>query len=551
MLLNLTIKNYALIDDLEVRFTEGFSVITGETGAGKSILLGALALLLGKRADTTALSNRHKKCVVEGTFDIGSMGMKNLFAVHDLDYDEIVFLRREINSSGRSRAFVNDTPVNLTLLKKIGDALVDVHSQHQTLMLGDTFFQLQVLDDFVDQPELLENYQKVYTRFKELTKRQKELSRDIEQARRDEDYYRFLFTEFDKVILEEEDFNRLLEKERFLSHAEEVIQSLGHVDGILSDEEQSAGEKLELASEALEKVQEYLPEIVDLAKRLREVSIEIKDIAGDISRLNTLTEYNPNEMVEVRDKLDQVYRLQQKHHTDSIAGLIAVRDELGSKLEKISIDEEKIESIERDISKCQEELSHASNALHRSRLEKSASFSHELSGILGHLGMNEARFEVRITELPAYSDKGKDKIDFLFSANRGSTPGEIASIASGGELSRLMLAIKSLITKKQLLPTVIFDEIDAGVSGEVAGKVGNILKKMSNHHQLIVISHLPQIAAKADSHFKVYKTSDDTQTFTLLKKLNDNDRVDEIAKLLSDEKVSLAAKETARELLGQ
>ncbi len=549
MLVSLSINNYALIDDLEIRFTDGFTAITGETGAGKSILLGALSLLLGKRADSSVLSDRQRKCIVEGEFDVRSMGMEKFFADNDLDFDELVYLRREIVPSGRSRAFVNDSPVNLSLLKRIGDSLVDVHSQHQTLMLGDAFFQLQVLDDFVAQPELLLNYQKSYFRYKDLSGKLQKLVAEIEQSRRDEDYYRFLFTEIDEARLNEDEFNRLIEKERFLTHAGEVIESLVLADSILTEEEQSVNEKLEKVSDTLENVQDYLPEIKNLAERLRSATIEIRDIAGDISRLNTLTEYDPEVMLAVREKLDIVYRLQQKHRTESVSGLIAIRDDFKLKLESISSNEEEIVTLEKELEKNLTDLQRVAEALHRSRLKRSSAFSTEVGSLLGELGMKEAAFEVQITELKDYLEKGKDKIDFLFSANRGSIPGEISSIASGGELSRLMLAIKSLITREQFLPTVIFDEIDSGVSGEIAGKVGNILKEMSQRHQLIVISHLPQIAAKADNHFKVYKKSDETQTYTLLKKLDDNDRVDEIAKLLSDEKVSRAAMDTARELL--
>jgi DNA repair protein RecN (Recombination protein N) len=549
MLLSLSIKNYALIDDLEMTFSKGFTVITGETGAGKSILLGALSLLLGKRAETSVLADSGKKCIVEGSFAIGALGLEELFTKNDLDWDEVVYLRREIVPSGRSRAFVNDSPVNLQLMKSIGDMLVDVHSQHQTLMLGASDFQLRVLDDFVNRPELLLKYREAYIHYQSVAKKLAQLKEEVQQAKRNEDYYQFLYNELEAANLNEEAHAELIDRERFLTHAEEVMQGLQAVNLMLSEDDVSITERLKEVTTALEKVQDYLPEIKELAARLRSILIEMGDIASDVSRLNAETNFNPEEMIQVRESLDKIYHLQQKHRTDSISGLIALQEELEQKLGSISTSEQEIDSLTEELSTIAEDLALKAGELHRDRVGKSAPLARQVGTLLGDLGMKASHFNIHVKELPDFGRNGKDRVTFLFAANKGSKPGEISSIASGGELSRLMLAVKSLISREQLLPTVIFDEIDSGVSGDIAGKVGKILKSMSAHHQLIAISHLPQIAAKANHHLKVYKVSDEVQTFTRMRKLDEKDRVDEIAKLLSDEKVSVAAMETARELL--
>lgn len=549
MLLTLSIKNYALIHNLEISFAGGLSVITGETGAGKSILLGALSLLLGKRADSTVLAERDRKCVVEGLFDIGSLGLKPLFGTHDLDYDSKVYLRREIIPSGRSRAFINDTPVNLILLKTIGDLLVDVHSQHETLMLGEAHFQLQALDDFVDDPDLTGKYRDAFFSFRELSAKRSKIKEEIEKARKDEDYHRYLFQELEEAELDEDAFNNWLEQERFLSHAEEVLSGLGQAHHLLNAEDQSIGDKLGEVAGQLAKIGKYLPAVTSLVERLRSASIEVGDIAADLARLQSRAEYDPEELTVIRQKLDRIYSLQQKHRVDSVQDLIALREKVKDSLDRLTVSGEEVEALEKRLEQSRIELNVLAGSLTLAREKAAPAFASEITSLLRQLGMQEASFEVRITGLKDYFQTGKDRVDFLFSANRGKAPAEVSSIASGGELSRLMLAIKSLISREQLLPTVIFDEIDAGVSGDIAGKVGNILKIMSKHHQLIVITHLPQIAAKADHHLKVYKMTDETQTYTQMKSLDEDGRVDEIAKLLSDEKVSSAARETARELL--
>lgn len=551
MLKSLIISNYALIDHLEIDFDEGFSVITGETGAGKSILLGALSMLLGKRADTNVLQDKNRKCIVEGTFDISKLNLQTLFQENDIDHYTLTHLRREIIPSGRSRAFVNDTPVKLTLLKEIGDQLVDIHSQHQTLMLGKAGFQLQALDDFIGNPELVKTYKETFLKYQGLKRNLQSLTEENEKAKKDEDYYRFLFEEIDQAKLSEDEFKHLLEREKFLAHAEEVLQGVGIANSVLTETEGPLVEKIEEVANALTRVAEYLPEINELLNRINSVSIELKDIAADVARLNSETDFDPNELTQITDRLDIVYRLQKKHNKQSVSELISLTAEYLEKLESITTNEEEIHNLTKQVNSWLVELKKYAGKLAATRKRHSNEFARSVKNVLKQLGMKDAGFEIKVDQLPDFTLNGSDRISFLFNANKGGELIEIAQVASGGELSRLMLAVKSLITKEQLLPTVVFDEIDAGVSGEVAAKVGNILKKMSQHHQLIVISHLPQIAAKADHHFKVFKEAGDEFTYTMISQLDDEGRVDEIAKLLSDEKISTAAMDTARELLGR
>jgi len=549
MLNTLSIKNYALIRDLNIGFPAGFSVITGETGAGKSILLGALSLLMGKRADFGVLMDKGKKCVVEGVFQIEELNLQDFFRENDLDYMPETILRREIIPSGRSRAFINDTPVNLETLKTLALGLVDIHSQHETLELSKSSFQLNVLDAFIDKPDVLVAYSKVYNELSEISKELQHLVDENERIKRDEDYFRFQYEELAAANLDVEELVALEEREKFLSHAGEVTHAISLANGIMNENELNLSGLMTELLDTLSAVKEYFPRISELVERLNSTQIELDDIASEISGLGAETDFNRDELEQVTERLNTIYHLQQKHHVNNVEELLALKEEYAAKLSGITLNDEKIRKLTKEKEKLEEEANILAGELSDIRLSGSKKLAKAVTGLLQQLGMKDAVFQVNIEKYDTLTSTGQDKITFLFTANKGSEMKPVSSIASGGELSRLMLAVKSLITQKQLLPTVIFDEIDAGVSGDIAGKVGNIIKKMSQRHQVIAITHLPQIAAKADQHYKVYKETAGEITQTKIARLDDEGRVEEIAGMLSDEKVSKAAVDTAKELL--
>lgn len=551
MLKSFSIKNYALIKDLHISFSSGFSVITGETGAGKSILLGALSLLMGKRADYGVLMDKEKKCVVEGMFQIDDLNLKGFFKENDLDYEPASILRREIIPSGRSRAFINDTPVNLDILKMLAANLVDIHSQHETLELSKTRFQLNVLDAYIDKPEIPASYSDVFNRLKSVTSRLDKMIAENEKIRRDEDYFRFQFNELKVAGLDEEELGKLEEREKFLSHAEEVTRAIAQANGLMNENELTVSGLLTQVLDALVPVTDYFPRIGELVERLNSTRIELNDIASEISGLGAETDFNRDELEQVTGRLNTIYHLQQKHHVNSIKELVALKEEYASKLNGIILNDENIKKLAKEKKHLEKETYRLADALSEIRMEGSKRFSEAVTVLLNQLAMKDAVFKVNIEKQDNLTSSGLDKVTFLFTANKGSDMKPVSAIASGGELSRLMLAVKSLITRKQLLPTVIFDEIDSGVSGDIAGKVGNIIKSMSLRHQVIAITHLPQIAAKADHHYKVYKEILGETTQTKIARLDDEGRVEEIAGMLSDEKVSKAAVDTAKELLMQ
>ena len=551
MLQHLSIQNYALIEKLSISFSSGFTVITGETGAGKSILLGALGLLLGNRADPNVLMDKEKKCVVEGSFELGKLELRNFFEANDLDFDGQSILRREIIPSGRSRAFVNDTPVNLDLLKKLGDRLVDIHSQHQTLMLNRAQFQLEVLDGFIHQPELLLSYREVFQQFETSRRHLEQLIRKNKEARQDEDYIRFQHNELEAANLNVEATEALIEREKFLSHAEEVIMEVSQAHHLLSENELSALGQINETVKGLQRIAGFFQPVQQLLERLENLQIDLKDIASEIELTLSRINFNPNELQKLTETLDNVYRLQQKYSVQSVSELIGIRDGFAEKLNNTLSLEEEINTFTAKSIELKKKVEKLAGLLHQSRLEHAGFFKEAITKVLTQLGMKDAVFVVKVSKQDKFFENGCDEVRFLFNANKGGTPSEISKIASGGELSRLMLAVKSLVSKENLLPTVIFDEIDAGVAGEIAGKVGNILKKMSANHQLVVISHLPQIASKAHTHLLVSKQVDDGVTRSEISLLEPEGRVDEIAKMMSDEKVSQSARETARELLNQ
>lgn len=549
MISHLSIKNYTLIDRMEVDFQHGFTVITGETGAGKSILLGALSLLLGKRADLSVLMVKENKCVVEAVFDIQSLDLQPFFKENDLDYEPEAVLRREIVPSGKSRAFVNDTPVNLSVLKDLGEKLVDIHSQHQTLLLNEADFQREVLDGYVNQPDLLREYKELFTQYSETERKLDQLNKENLQAKRDEDYFKFQFEELQAARLNADELPELEERAAMLSHAGEIGMSVALARTLLKEDEHSVLDQLNQVQEAFSKLSEMHSGIRDFVGRLRSAAIELTDLSDEIERLSGLADFDPEERKQVEGRLDLIYRLQQKHHAKDVAALIEIRDDFQQKLESIFSLDSQIEDEKARLEKLTKELGDKAQTMTTRRKKVTQGFEKEVAALLNQLGMKDAVFKVAIEPLKNFTTWGKDKITFLFNANKGGHLSEISKSASGGELSRLMLALKSLVHQVQVLPTIIFDEIDAGVSGEVAGKVGNILKNMSGQLQVMAITHLPQIAAKADAHFNVYKAEKEGVTASRIIPLDEDGRLEEIAKMLSDEKITDAARQAALSLM--
>ncbi len=549
MIKSLSIQNYALIDKIEIEFHHGFSVITGETGAGKSILLGALGLILGNRAELSIIKDKSKKCVVEGEFLLDKIDLELFFTENDLDYGRLAILRREINSSGKSRAFINDSPVNLNLLKELGEQLVNVHSQHQTLKLGKFEFQLNVLDAFINNPVLLEEYQHMYGTFRKAEKQLHNLILQNEQLKTDEDYIRFQLSEFESVNLDKQAFEYLADREQLLSHSEEIASGIMQCKELLDEGDTNAVQLVREVVHMMNKLSGYHTPIKSLAERLASLEIELNDISSEISALSSEVEFNPGELEEIKSKLDMYYHLQQKHHTQSVDELKELKDKFSNQLTSIESFEDEIQKLRKKVSKYAKQLTDLTQQLHAERVHYAGIFSTEVKSILEQLGMKNARFFAEVSNLDEFNYSGSDKVEFLFTANKGGTPEQIAKVASGGELSRLMLAVKSLINQRNVLPTVIFDEIDAGVSGEIAGKVGTILKNMSENHQVLAITHLPQIASKAGHHYHVVKTEEAETAHTKIDLLDDEGRVEAIARMLSDEKVTETTVKAAQELL--
>lgn len=551
MLLKLSIKNYTLISSAEIGFRSGFTVITGETGAGKSIMLGALSLILGKRADPSVLMDKEKKCVVEGSFDMSKLNLTRFFEENDLDYEAVTILRREINPAGKSRAFVNDTPVNLNVLKTLGNRLVDIHSQHQTMLLNETGFQLELFDAYVNKPELFHAYALLYRQYRKSRENLTALQQQNEQSKRDEDYFRFQLNELESAALNVDELVSLEEKNKLLSHAVEIKTAADMALGLLKEEDGAVLEQLGRMKEAFTRLSEYHPSIAGFAERLQSSYIELADLAAEIESFSSLNEFNPEELHHVEERLDTLYGLQQKHHVAGIDDLIALREEYRQKLEAISNLDEALTAEKQYLAEISRKLENAAMKLSTLRKQKIPEFEKEVEALLKQMGMKEAQFSVQVEELDTFTARGKETLTFYFNANKGGEPAPVAKTASGGELSRLMLALKSLVHQAGVLPTIIFDEIDAGVSGDIAGKLGNILKKMSSNIQVISITHLPQIASRADVHLKVYKRIENDLTVSEIVSLDKKERLEEIAGMLSDEVITKASRAAAFELLNK
>lgn len=524
-------------------------MITGETGAGKSVLLGALSLILGQRSDLNALQDKAKKCIVEGEFNIAEYGLKELFEEKDVDFEENTIIRRELLPSGKSRAFVNDTPVNLGFLKSIGDRLIDVHSQHQNLLLSDDGFHLSVVDVVADNASIREQYTVKFKGYKALKARIKVLIDENDKQKADLDYMQFQFEQLDAANLKAGELVELEQELERLSHAEEIKTGLAEVVNILGEEPAPVLDALRDAYQKIQKIATYLEEGDGVAQRLESAYIDLKDLNDDISARAEEVEYDPQAIQQVQERLDLIYNLQQKHRLETVEELIVLRDELGAKIEQVNLFDEELNKLEKELELAEQDLKKVADQLTQSRQKVFAKVKSEIEMPLKELGMPHANFVIEHKKEADYTANGCDSVEFLFSANKNGVPSLIHKVASGGEMSRVMLSIKSLLSSAKGLPTIIFDEIDTGVSGEVADKMGQIMAKMGKKIQVISITHLPQITVKGAHHYKVYKTDNEHQTISQIQKLTHEERIVEVAKMLSGAEMSDAALENARTLL--
>ena len=549
MLTRLRIQNYALIRELDVDLRSGFSIITGETGAGKSILLGALSLILGQRADSSVLKDKSVKCVVEAVFRVDSLGLEELFLANDLDFDNFAIFRREINPAGKSRAFINDSPVMLKTMQDIGIHLIDIHSQNQNLELNNQAFQLMVVDICAGNQELLITYKESYRDFRKLIGDLAEAEVLAEKAKADLDYFQFQFDQLYKAALKENE-QELLEKElELLTHAEEIKAGLSNVNELLNGENISALIQIKTSIGLISKLKNFLPDADGLSQRLESLYVDLKDVADETGSIGEKIEYDSERIGSINERLDLIYSLQQKHHLKSVEELIALRDSLEAKILAVSSNEEEILRLVQLKELKNAEIKDLSGRLSVKRHSVIKNIESRVISQLLQLGMPNSKFKVEILPISSPGIHGMDTVSFLFTANKNGVLCEISKVASGGEMSRVMLAIKALISKSKALPTIIFDEIDAGVSGDIAERMGIILKEISADMQVINITHLPQIAAKGDHHFLVYKQDSESETTTQLKLLSKSERIEELAKMLSGENITAAAILNAEELL--
>jgi DNA repair protein RecN (Recombination protein N) len=549
MLTNLVIENYALIDHLDISFYQGFTAITGETGAGKSILVDALDLVLGKRADTQFLLDPNRKCVVEAVFSVGNYNLLHFFEKSGLDYDEMTILRREVNPNGKSRAFINDTPVPLSQLKTLGDMLVDIHAQHATTSLQDPGFQLSVIDSYAGLENDLHDFQQKFLHLKNTRELLKNLLEQEKNARASLDYKQFLLNELTKAELLPDEQEQLEEKLALITHAEEIKNALSQVQGFINEDENSILVLLSQAENSLNRVSAYHPGLQELAERIKSDIIDLKDVNLELARLNDSIDFNQEQLLIVSQRLDLIYRLQHKHHVNTTDELIEIAEKLNLELNEYSSVENQIKNTEIQIQEMEASLEEMALKLSAGRMAVFPSLENEIIASLKHMGIPEARFEIRQGLTSDLSMDGRDKIGFYFNANEGHSLKPLSEIASGGELSRVMLGIKSIISDKKLLPTIIFDEIDNGLSGDVAGRVGDVLYSAASRMQVIAVTHLPQIAGKAQHHYSVFKQSKNNTTFSNIKFLGQQERVTELAKMIGGRDITDASLAAAKELL--
>lgn len=550
MLKQLYIKNYTLIDTLDMAFHPGFSVITGETGAGKSIILGALSLLLGQRADSKMIKSGADRCIIEAHFDLRHFDLKSFFDSIDIDYDEAdCILRRELTSSGKSRAFINDSPVSLIQLKQLGQQLVDIHSQHKNLLLQEEDFQLNVVDLIAGNKELFNEYQNQFKEYQHSKKALDELKERIARASENEDYLRFQINELNEANLKEGMQESLEKESEMMSHAEEIKSALYSTETILSNEERCVISDLKEIVRSLENIQDVYPDISESIERIESCLIELKDISKEINNQAEHVEYDPHELESINEKLDCIYSLEKKHRVDSVEKLIEIRDNIASQLDQINNSDEELKRMEENVEKNLNQCKTLASKLSTERIRSAKVVEKEMINKLVPLGIPHVRFKIQIEPKQLQAD-GSDRINFLFSANTNTDMQPIKDVASGGEISRVMLSLKAMISGAVNLPTIIFDEIDTGVSGKIAEKMAIIMKEMGhNNRQVISITHLPQIAAMGTSHYKVYKEESANGTISRMSILNQDERVSEIAQMLSGETITESAINQAKELL--
>nr|WP_293301021.1 DNA repair protein RecN [Allomuricauda sp.] len=549
MLANLSIQNYALIDDVNVTFSNGFTTITGETGAGKSILLGGLSLVLGKRADLSSLKNTEQKCVIEAEFDISKYGLKPFFTENDLDYEDRTIVRREILPSGKSRAFVNDTPVTLDVLKALGDRLVDVHSQHQTLRLTENDFQLKVVDALAANSENLQQYKVHLGQHAKASKELRELEDFQSNADKEHEYNSFLLKELEEAKLKLGMQEELEDEYEQLSNVEQIMEHLATGYQLLNEEQLGILGRLADLKRAFQSLSGFGSAYASLNDRIQSVFIETDDIATELENMKDAVEANPERLETVNGQLQQLYDLQKKHHVATVEELIAIREELSQKVEAVANIEAKIETKRAEVAQITKQVDDWAGKISKARQSVIPQLKDMLQENLSDLGMPSASFKIEVNPTDTFKANGKDDLVFLFSANKGSNYGELKKVASGGELSRIMLTIKSILATYEQLPTMMFDEIDTGVSGEISNKMGEIMQQMSKTMQVFSITHLPQVASKGQHQFKVFKEEQEGSTSTQMKKLSVDERVQELAEMLGGKSLSESALAHARQLL--
>lgn len=554
MLRHLFIQNYALIDTLDIELEEGFSVITGETGAGKSILLGAIGLLLGQRADSKAIRTDAQRCVIEATFDLSNYQLESLFEDIDVDYDgtECV-IRRELTAAGKSRAFVNDTPVGLTQLRQLGDCLIDIHSQHQNLLLANEDFQLNILDILAENQKELAEYVESYKEFKRIEKQLEETKKEAEKQQSEQDYLSFQLTQLEEANLQEGEDEELEEELQTLEHAEEIKTALYQANDLLQNESHSILQMLRTAGHALDGISHVLSSASELAERIESCRIELKDVAEELEGEAENIEYNPNRQAFVEECLSTIYDLERKHHVETLSELISIRNELTEKLNHIANSEEEILQLETTLKNIKEKVLSKADKLSRKRAKAALQMEKQMCNTLIPLGMPNIQFKVEIVKRNDPDVSGMDQVTFLFCANKNMALQPISHVASGGEIARVMLSLKALVSGAINMPTIIFDEIDTGVSGQIAERMALIMKEMGekNGRQVISITHLPQIAAMGSHHYRVYKEDNESTTNSHIVRLNDAERVEEIAHMLSGSNLTEAAINNARTLLNK
>lgn len=551
MLNRLFIKNYALIENLDIQFDARLNIITGETGAGKSIMMGALGLILGNRAEGKHFFRDDQKCVIEGFFKIDAYGLQDFFQENDLEYDDETIIRREIAVDGKSRAFVNDSPVTLNILKLLGEQLIDIHSQHATLQLNTERFQLMILDSVAKNQAILHDYQQNLSQYKHQQESLNRLRGEIADANAALDFNQFQFDELDQANLKEGEQEELEAELSQLGNAEEIKRGLLSASHLLSESEQSATFSLKESLQQLQSVQRFMPSIAELAERLQSAWIEVKDIAEEVSAKEQEVFMDEGRLVEINERLSVLYSLQKKHRMDTVSELITLRDELEQKILVVANQGEQLAVLEQDVAECLEALEKTGKYLHDARQQAVTHVERYVQEVLAAVGMPNAQLKIELSllEIDKYKTTGADEIQFLFSANKGQPLQPIHRVASGGELSRVMLAVKSLVAQTSALPTIIFDEIDTGISGEVALKVGEIMERLAGNMQVLAITHLPQIASKGQAHFKVFKEDEGEKTKTDITLLAKEDRILEVAQMLSGANPGASALQHAKELL--